>query len=170
MQRLLEPLATQRKRFPGICGCIGIALAIILLIGATVVTTLALAKGFIVPSGPVVVLPNSSRVLLEIRNMNRLETVSYSLERVYTDDKNANSPWYDVWKIFGDQRKLFVVPGEVIAGVDLTQLKQGDVQIQGKAITITLPPSQILQTSHGPPNARPSASCCKGFVTQGCLR
>src|SRR5207244_5587782 len=135
MQRLPEPLATQRKSFPGLFGCIGIALAILILIGATVFTTLALAKRFIVTSGPVVVLPDSSRVLLEIRNMGRLETVSYTLERVYTYDQHANSPWYDVWKIFGDQRKLFVVPGEVIAGVDLTQLKKEDVQIQGKALT-----------------------------------
>ncbi len=127
----------------------GSAFAAIVLVGVTILATTVISGKFIVvPSnGNVVILPSSSMVLLKIQKMDRLETVSYNIQRVYKYDQNANSPWYDVWKAFGDQRKLFVVPGKVIAGVDLTQISKGDVQVRAKTITITLPPSQIFDTN-----------------------
>lgn len=131
---------------PGKLGCIGIALAVLVLVAGV---SYAFTSGRIVfvPQGSAVVLPSSGTVFIQVQRMNRLETVSYTLESTYKYDQNANSPWYDVWKYFGDQRKLFVVPGQIVAGVDLSKLTKGDVQIHGKAITLNLPTSQVLDTS-----------------------
>lgn len=145
MRRLTGPLGPRQKRFPGILGWIG-TLLVVMILGGTI-AFLILSQRIIVTSGTVITLPDSGKVLLQIRNIGRLETVSYTLEKVYPYDRNANSPWYDLGKYLGDQRKLFVVPGEVIAGFDLTRLRKEDVQIQGKAITINLPPPQILTVS-----------------------
>lgn len=145
MQRPIGPVGPRQRRFPGILGCIGTLLAVMILVATF--AFLILSQRILVAPGTVNTLPDSGRVLLQIRNMGRLETVSYTLEKVYSYDKNANSPWYDLGQYFGDQRKLFVVPGEVIAGFDLVRLHKEDVQIQGKAITINLPSPQILTAS-----------------------
>jgi len=138
----------QRKRFMGKVGCMGIVLAALVIVAGTILATLAVSGKLVIAQGPVVVLPpTSSAVFIQVQKMNRLETVSYTLERTYKYDQNANSPWYDIGKYFGDQRKLFVIPGEVVAGIDLSQLKKEDVQAHGKAITMNLPASQILETS-----------------------
>lgn len=133
-------------RRAGCISCLGlIGLALLIVAGGFLATFAGFR--FVITQGPVVVLPSTSAVYIQVQKMDRLETVSYNLESVYTYDENANSPWYNIWKYISNQKKLFVIPGTVTAGVDLSQLTQQDVQIHGKAITLTLPPSRILDTS-----------------------
>jgi hypothetical protein len=131
---------------PGKFGWVGIVLAALVVVAA-IFYAFASGKIVFVPQGSAVVLPSSGTVFIQVQRMNRLETVSYTIESTYKYDQNANSPWYDVRKYLSDQRKLFVVPGHVTAGVDLSKLTKEDVQIHGKAITLNLPPSQVLDTS-----------------------
>lgn len=82
-------------------------------------------------------------VVNKIQRMQRLETVSYSLDKIVEGERQ--SPILPDFLV-GD-KLLLVVHGEVIAGIDLSQLNAGDVHIQGRAIQVHLPPSQIFVTS-----------------------
>ncbi len=81
-------------------------------------------------------------VVNQIQRLNRLETVSYSVDTV-VEGKHTNAVLPDL--LFGD-RLLLVVHGQVVAGVDLSQLKPESVQVNGRAVTLELPPSQIFTT------------------------
>lgn len=81
-------------------------------------------------------------VVNQIQRLNRLETVSYSVDTV-VEGKHTNTVLPDL--LFGD-RLLLVVHGQVIAGVDLSQLKPESVQVTGHSVTLELPPSQVFTT------------------------
>ena len=57
------------------------------------------------------------------------------------DRENAILPGF----LAGD-KLLLIAHGEVIAGIDLAQLKSGDVQVNGDAVQVRLPAAQILTT------------------------
>jgi len=77
---------------------------------------------------------NSTVLLTQVQHLNHLVTVKYVLEKVvvYEDAK-----WY------GDNRVLIVAHGVVKAGIDLSMLQPGDIQIADKKISVTLPPPRI---------------------------
>jgi len=79
-------------------------------------------------------------VVSQIQRLNRLETVSYSVDTV-VEGKHQNAVLPDL--LFGD-RLILVVHGQVIAGVDLSQLKPDQVKVDGRSVTVDLPPSQIF--------------------------
>ena len=85
-------------------------------------------------------IDNSSSVVNKIQRLARLETVSYSLDKIVEGERQ--SPILPDFLV-GD-KLLLVVHGEVIAGIDLSQLKASDVQIQGRSIQVHLPPAQIF--------------------------
>ncbi|MHB1938217.1 MAG: DUF4230 domain-containing protein [Acidobacteriaceae bacterium] len=79
-------------------------------------------------------------VVNKIQRLQRLETVNYSLDKIVEGDRQ--SPVLPDF-LAGD-KLLLVVHGNVIAGIDLGQVKTADVQIQGRAIQVHLPPAQIF--------------------------
>ena len=81
-------------------------------------------------------------VVEQIRRLNRLETVSFSVDTVVVGTR-TNAVLPDL--LFGD-RLLLVVHGEVIAGVDLQQLSPEAVKVDGKSVTVELPRSQVFST------------------------
>jgi hypothetical protein len=82
-------------------------------------------------------------VVNQIQRLNRLETVSYSVDTV-VEGKHTNAVLPDL--LFGD-RLLLVVHGQVVAGVDLSKLKSESVTVSGKSVAVDLPPSQIFTTT-----------------------
>lgn len=82
-------------------------------------------------------------VVNKIQNLRRLETVSYSLDKIVEGNRQS-SVLPDI--LVGD-KLLLVVHGESIAGIDLSQLKTSDVQIHGRDIQVHLPAPQIFVTS-----------------------
>jgi len=44
-------------------------------------------------------------------------------------------------------RLLLIAHGEVIAGLDLSKLQPGDVQVHGRSVSIHLPPAEIFTTT-----------------------
>jgi hypothetical protein len=94
---------------------------------------------------PTTTLLDRGGTITQIRGLNRLETQSFSVERVVEAKVERGNP-LDL--LLGD-RLLLIASGEVIAGVDLSKLKDSDVKISqdGKSITITLPPSEIFSKS-----------------------
>jgi hypothetical protein len=85
---------------------------------------------------------SSTAVVEKIRQLSRLETVVYSLEKIVEGERqNAWVPDF----LVGD-KLLLIAHGEVIAGVDLAQLKAGDVWVKGDAVHVRLPAPQVLST------------------------
>jgi hypothetical protein len=85
---------------------------------------------------------SSSTVVEKVRRLSRLETVIYSMDKV-VEGQRENLVLPDF--LAGD-KLLLVAHGEVIAGIDLSQLKTSDVSITGQSIRIHLPATLILAT------------------------
>lgn len=81
-------------------------------------------------------------VVNQIQRLNRLETVSYSVDTV-VEGNHTNAVLPDL--LFGD-RLLMVVHGQVVAGVDLSKLNANSVHINGRSITLDMPQSEIFGT------------------------
>ena len=84
-------------------------------------------------------------VVVAVRDLARLETTSYHVERVIDlRDKQR--------RLFGllesEDAILLIAAGDVSAGVDLTEMRDGDVVIDPErgTATITLPPPRVLST------------------------
>jgi hypothetical protein len=83
-------------------------------------------------------------VVEKVQQLNRLETVVYSLDTV-VEGNESNPMLPDA--LAGD-RLLMIVHGQTIAGIDMSKLSPDSVQIsQGRTIRLTLPPSQVFTTT-----------------------
>ena len=81
-------------------------------------------------------------VVNRIQQLQRLETVVYTMDKVVSGEKgSALLPDF----LAGD-RLLMLVHGEVVAGVDFSGLKAGDVMVEGKRAHLRLPSAQIFST------------------------
>lgn len=81
-------------------------------------------------------------VVNKIQQLQRLETVVYTMDKVVSGEKeNPILPNF----LAGD-RLLMIVHGEVVAGVDFSGLKSGDVAVQDKRVILRLPSAQVFST------------------------
>jgi hypothetical protein len=81
-------------------------------------------------------------VVDRIQRLQRLETVIYTMDKIVTGAKE--NPFLPNF-LAGD-RLLMLVHGEVVAGIDFSNLKPGDVRVDGKQVWLRLPPPQIFST------------------------
>ncbi len=81
-------------------------------------------------------------VVDRIQRLQRLETVVYTIDRLVTGAKE--NPIFPDF-LAGD-RLLMLVHGEVVAGIDFSNLKSGDVRVEGKQIHLHLPAPQVFST------------------------
>lgn len=73
----------------------------------------------------------------EIKNIGLLSTSEYTIGKII---KLSDPPeWYKL----GDRKLLMSCKAKVKAGVDLKKMKEGDIEVDGNTITITLPPAEI---------------------------
>jgi hypothetical protein len=87
-------------------------------------------------------ISNTPTLLTQVQSLSQLVTVKYVLEKVVLLEDDSH--WYELQ--FGENRLLMVAHGIVKAGVNLDELKPGDVTISGKKIGLTLPPPRITDT------------------------
>ncbi len=81
-------------------------------------------------------------VVDRIQRLQRLETVVYTMDKVVTGAKeNPLLPDF----LTGD-RLLLMVHGEVVAGIDFSNLKANDVRVDGKQVHLHLPAAQVFST------------------------
>src|SRR3984885_11724441 len=81
-------------------------------------------------------------VVDRIQRLQRLETVVYTMDKLVTGAKE--NPIFPDF-LAGD-RLLMMVHGEVVAGIDFSNLKPGDVRVDGKQIRLHLPTAQGFST------------------------
>jgi hypothetical protein len=79
-------------------------------------------------------------VVVQIRKLARLESISFSMDKMVSGDREGRilPPF-----LTGD-RVLLEVHGEAVAGVDLTQLSPGDVQVTERTVQVHLPSAQLF--------------------------
>lgn len=79
-------------------------------------------------------------VVMQIRRLSRLESVSYAMDKMVSGDREGRVlPAF----LTGD-RILLEVHGEAVAGVDLSQLSPSSVRVSGRDLRIHLPTAQIF--------------------------
>lgn len=88
------------------------------------------------------VRPTTS-VVTAMRDLARLEGASYHVERVI-DIRDHQSRLFGL--VEGDDAVLLVAAGDVVAGVDLTQMTADDVQVDPEArrAILALPPPEVF--------------------------
>jgi hypothetical protein len=79
-------------------------------------------------------------VVDRIQRLQRLETVVYTMDKVVTGAKE--NPIFPDF-LAGD-RLLMLVHGEAVAGIDFSNLKPGDVRVDGRQVRLRLPASEIF--------------------------
>jgi hypothetical protein len=86
---------------------------------------------------------SKTTVIKELRELNRLETASFTIEKV-VDAGTTGNQFQEI--LFGD-RILLIASGQVIAGVDLSKLRASDVTVEDKTLRLVLPAPEILVTT-----------------------
>lgn len=93
----------------------------------------------IVNSTPTII-PDPMTIIRQVRSLSRLETASYTIEKVITAESGQGTFGF----LFGD-RLILVAHGRVIAGVDLGKMGENDVIVAENAtVIVTLPPAEVL--------------------------
>jgi len=86
------------------------------------------------------IIPDPVTIIHEVRGLSRLETASYSVEKVITAESGQGPFAF----LFGD-RLILVAHGQVIAGVDLARMGEDDIIVtEDGTVVVTLPPAEIL--------------------------
>jgi len=90
------------------------------------------------PTPTIIVDPMT--IVRQVRSLSRLETASYTIEKVITAESGQGAFGF----LFGD-RLILVAHGQVIAGVDLGKMTDGDVRVVDEdTVVVTLPPAEVL--------------------------
>jgi hypothetical protein len=85
------------------------------------------------------ILPDPLTIVRQVQSMSRLETASYTIEKVITAESGQGTFAF----LFGD-RLILVAHGQVIAGVDLGKMTANDIIVDGDRAVVTLPPAEVL--------------------------
>jgi hypothetical protein len=82
-------------------------------------------------------------VIKEMQSLNRLETASFTMEKIIEAGEAGNA-FRDFF--FGD-RVLMIAHARVVAGIDMSQVKDTDVSIEGTALKMKVPAPIIFGTA-----------------------
>jgi hypothetical protein len=83
---------------------------------------------------------SQTAVIKEMRELNRFETASFTIEKIIEAGTNDNA--FSEF-LFGD-RVLLIAHGEVVAGFNLASLKEDAITIKDNEIRAELPAPEIL--------------------------
>ena len=92
------------------------------------------------PNPTPTIIPDPVTIIHDVRSLSRLETASYTVEKVITAESGQGAFSF----LFGD-RLILVAHGQVIAGVDLAKIGENDIVVaEDGSVTVTMPPAEIL--------------------------
>ncbi len=88
-------------------------------------------------------LADRSVVLVAVRSLARLESVAYHMERII-DLKQRQDHLFGL--LHAEDAILLVAAGDVVAGIDMAKMRDGDVtaDVKLRSVTVRLPPPEIL--------------------------
>ncbi len=88
------------------------------------------------------IIPDPITYISQIQALSRLETIQYSVEQVVTAEEKQGTFGF----LFGSTM-ILQVHGTVIAGIDMSQIQPGDLQMQNGVLTVKLPQSEVFVTT-----------------------
>jgi hypothetical protein len=93
--------------------------------------------------GPDTFVRNTDTVLVAVRSLARLESVSFHMERVI-DLKEEHPHAFGMLKTH--DTILLIAAGDVVAGIDLSKLQSDDVKVKPyeRRVQLRVPPAEIL--------------------------
>lgn len=118
-----------------------IRLAIAIIIAILIILGLVKVYQTIFPPNRNIGL-NQTAVVLQMKELNRLETASFTIEKIIEAGTDGNT-FQNV--LFGD-KILLIAHAEIIAGFDLSKMSADDVTIEDNSLSIRLPAPEILVT------------------------
>jgi len=89
-------------------------------------------------SNPPPRISNTATLLKQVQTLSQLVTVKYVVEKVIIVE---DAKWYELQ--FGESRLLMVAHGVVKAGVDLSELRPGDLELSRNKIIFKMPQARI---------------------------
>jgi hypothetical protein len=93
-------------------------------------------------------LASEPDLIVALQQMQELATVEYTVSKVVK--ANDNKDWYK----WGDRKILFTCQASIKAGINLSQITNEDISIDGKQIKMRLPLPKILSVNMPPENIR----------------
>ena len=113
------------------------------ILGFVLALLLALAAGWVVFfRGGSRVDVSQPTVVQQIQQLQRLETVVYSMEKIVTGAQESRF----LPRLLVSDRLLLIVHGDVTAGVDLAALDPSQVNVNGKSVDLKLPEPIVFST------------------------
>jgi hypothetical protein len=85
--------------------------------------------------------PTPRVIITEVKALGRLETSKYMMSTIIDLKRDPTNIWEE---ILGTDSLLLLAEGEVVAGIDMTQITKQDIVIQGDYVSMTLPKPEIL--------------------------
>jgi hypothetical protein len=85
------------------------------------------------------VLPNPVTIISGVRDLARLETIQYTVEKVITAESGQGPLGF----LFGD-RLIFIAHGVVIAGIDMEKLQPEDLRVENGVLYVRLPAPEVF--------------------------
>jgi hypothetical protein len=82
--------------------------------------------------------------VFSLKEMSDLATVEYTVTKIIK--ANDNKTWFKI----GDRKILMSCEAHIKAGIDLSRLTQDNFAIDGKNITVKLPPPKVISLSIPP--------------------
>ena len=141
----LEP-ARKSRVLSWVFGILGGIVLTLVAVGAALWAFAGLSLyevGSMLHGGQVHIRVDQPTVVRQIRALQRVETASYTMDKIISGEReNPILPNF----LAGD-RLLLIAHGEVIAGLDLSKLQPGDVQVHGRTVSIHLPAAEIFTTT-----------------------
>jgi len=87
-------------------------------------------------------ITSQGSVVDRIQRLQRLETVVYNMDKIVTGERDTPL----LPNFLAGDRLLMLVHGQVVGGVDFSQLRSRDIQVNGKEVRLHLPNAQVLMT------------------------
>lgn len=141
-----DSLAAVPPRGPNVRRAAAVVLGFVALIFGAAMGTLSwhACRPPPAPRDTLVVRPTAD-VVVAMRDLARLESAQFHMERVI-DLRDQQSRLFGL--VQAEDAILMVAAGDVVAGVDLTEMRDGDVVIDAerRTATVTLPPPRVLST------------------------
>ncbi len=81
-------------------------------------------------------------ILQQVQTLSQLVTVKWVMEKVVICDDPKTLSFLPL----GESRVLLVAHGIVKAGIDMGEIKEGDIQISKSKIILKLPPARVFDT------------------------
>jgi hypothetical protein len=109
-------------------------------VAAAIIGVLLVMAAYFIGAGSST-LPRPLVVVKAVQELSELSTIRHSMSEVFRAESEVGGR---IAKLFGTDRLLLVAHGEVTAGLNLKEMKEGDITVTGDSVTVKLPPAKIL--------------------------